>query len=56
MIDLLQPPSWWLTKERPHGLDDDSYREAKNAISSFLERAGLVRVIHNALTRTDKGF
>ncbi|CAO3680378.1 unnamed protein product [Umbelopsis ramanniana] len=41
MIDLLQPPSWWFTKQRPQGMEDEAYREAKTVINSFLERAGL---------------
>ncbi|CAM0138013.1 unnamed protein product [Umbelopsis sp. WA50703] len=39
--DLIQPPTWWFSKERPSGLSDDQYHEAKKAITMFLERAGL---------------
>ncbi|CAO3658996.1 unnamed protein product [Umbelopsis vinacea] len=41
MMDLLQPPSWWFSKERPQGINDASYHEVKTTIFAFLERAGL---------------
>lgn len=49
MIDLLQPPSWWFSKQRPQGIEEEAYREAKTIINSFLERAGLVSRLHDEL-------